>query len=84
VSEAKHAPLIASHSFNVLSFEPESSCLPSGENAHALTSRLWPVSEAKHAPLVASHSFNVLSFEPERNRFPSAENAHAMTAPTCP
>jgi hypothetical protein len=81
VSVVEQAPLVASHIFSTPSYEADSSCIPSGENAHAMTPRSWPVNVAKHTPLAASHSFSVLSSDPERNRVPFGENTHALTHP---
>ncbi len=55
------APVAASHSFSVLSQLPDSTRVPSGENATELTASECPSKVRIRAPVAASHSFSVLS-----------------------
>src|SRR5262249_51363696 len=55
-----------------LSWLPETTRLPSGENARAVTVPLWPGVEPSSVPLAASHRVNVWSPVRERACLPSA------------
>jgi hypothetical protein len=62
-------------SLAVLSSEPVTMRLPSGEKATALTGPSWPASVAAPAPVAASHSRAVLSSLPVSTVLPSGLNA---------
>ena len=51
----------ASHSLSVLSQLPESTRVPSGENATEVTDPEWPSKVRISWPVAASHSLSVLS-----------------------
>ena len=76
--------MAASHSFSVLSSLPDSTRVPSGENATEVTQSECPSKVRTRAPVAASHSFSVLSELPDSTRVPSGENATEMTASECP
>ena len=51
------APVSRSHTFSVLSYEPETTCLPSGVIATANTESGWPSSVRSCRPVSRSHTF---------------------------
>ena len=70
----------ASHTQIVLSPEPETTCLPSGENATEVTNPLCPSNGPETIiPVSASHNRIVLSSEHETTCLPSGENATELT-----
>src|ERR1700735_1415875 len=73
------APVVASQSRTVVSYEADASTLPSGEKATALTELLWPSSVCFQAPVVAFQSRTVLSYEADARTLPSGEKATAKT-----
>ena len=70
------SPLSAFHTRIVLSREPETIRLPSGENATEKTQSVWPLNGPEMiSPLSTLHTRIVQSSEPETLRLPSGENA---------
>jgi hypothetical protein len=68
----------------VLSPLPDSTRVPSGENATERTQRECPLKVRMSAPVVASQSLIVLSLLLERTRVPSADHAtELMIEPVC-
>jgi hypothetical protein len=65
----------------ILLSELDAICLPSGENATALTLSEWPVSVFRCLPVAASHTRTVLLLEPDAICLPSGEIATAVTPP---
>src|SRR5215470_6846322 len=68
----------------VLSLLPDSTRVPSGENATELTQAECPSKVRINCPLAASQSLSVLSQLPERRRAPSVEKVTASITPACP
>ena len=66
---------------SVLSYEPLTMRLPSGEYATELTVLVWPlpVASGPAARSLASHTLIVLSLEPLTMRLPSGEYATELT-----
>src|SRR6267154_391610 len=74
----------ASHNRIVVSSDPDTMRLPSGENATELTQLSCPVRGARSgSPVSASHNRMVLSYDPDTMRLPSGENAADVTSPLC-
>src|SRR2546423_1476613 len=57
----RSAPVAASQSLTVLSFDADATSCPSGENATALTPFEWPLSVRSDCPVAASQSSTVPS-----------------------
>jgi hypothetical protein len=70
--------LATSQSRNVLSMDPETTRLPSGEYMTAVMMLQCPIRDAMEDPVVTSQSCTELSYDPETNRLPSGENAMAV------
>src|SRR6185437_9735098 len=70
-----------SHARTVLSQLPETSVLPSGENATELTLPAWPWIVRRGWPLDTSHRWIVPSQHPEASVLPSGAKAIDMTKP---
>src|SRR5438477_451355 len=77
-------PSSKSHTFRVLSQEPEIALFPSIVTTTALTLELCPARENNSLPYSKSHTFRVLSQEPEIAFFPSIVTATALTLRLCP
>ena len=75
------SPVDESHTRTNLSLEPETTRLPSGENATDQTESVWPSSTFCTSPVDESHTRTDLSDEPETMRLPSGENATAYPSP---
>ena len=73
------APVVASQSFTVVSWEPDASRRESGEKVTESIQALWPSSVAVQAPVIASQSFTSLSWDPEASRRESGEKATELT-----
>src|SRR6267154_1593363 len=70
------SPVSASHNQMVLSYDPDTMCLPSGENATELTRLSCPVRGARSSsPVSASHNQIVVSSDTDTMHLPSGENA---------
>jgi hypothetical protein len=68
-------PILASHIWIVLSYEPDAMCAPSDENVTEKTGPVWCWMGFMMAfPDLASHTWIVLSLEPDAMRAPSGEN----------
>ncbi|KFX85880.1 hypothetical protein V490_09351 [Pseudogymnoascus sp. VKM F-3557] len=63
----------------MLSSEPETTCMPSGEKATEVTELKWPSSLWSGPPVITSQSCTVLSQEPETTCLPSGEKATEVT-----
>jgi hypothetical protein len=72
---------VSLHTLTVLSYEPLTMRLLSGEYATDLTLPVWPlpVASGPAARLLASHTLTVLSSEPLMMRLPSGEYATDLT-----
>ena len=77
-------PEAASQRRIVLSYEAESSRVPSGEKAQDVTALECPWSVRRQLPEAASQRRIVLSDEAESSRVPSGEKAQDVTALECP
>src|SRR5271166_6977427 len=64
-----------SHSFTVLSPEPEARVFPSGLHATLVTALVCPSKVLSGLPVAVSQSFTMLSREPEARVFPSGLQA---------
>src|SRR5271155_4890001 len=73
------APVVECQSLTVLSYDPDASVLPSGDNATVITPSEWPLSAQPSAPVVESQSLTVISYDPDASVLPSGENATAIT-----
>ena len=80
----KHAPLLASHSLTVSSYDADASLVESCEKATDVTELLWPVYVCRHAPLLASHSLMVLSLDADASLDESREKTTKLTLSLCP
>jgi len=69
------APVAASQSRTVLSCDPDTTCLLSGEKATDETQSEWPSSVWSGAPVAASQSRTVLSCDPDTTCLLSGEKA---------
>jgi len=78
------APVSASHTRTVLSYEPDASRRPSCEKATDQTQDVCPSSARWGAPVSVSHTRTVLSSEPDASRRPSCEKATDLTEDVCP
>ena len=78
------APLLASHTFAVLSQLAVTIREPSGLNDAESTVPVCPLSVRTSAPLLASHTFAVLSRLPVTIREPSGLNDAELTKLVCP
>src|SRR5205814_7781046 len=78
------APVSASQSMTVRSYDPDASRLPSGENATDQTGSESPFNVLFSAPVSASQSMTVRSDDPDASRLPSGENATDRTGPEWP
>ena len=67
-----------SQSLIIISYDPDATSLPSGENATAATGLEWPSSVGRGAPVARSQSLTVLSRDPDASSPPSGENAMAQ------
>ena len=72
-------PEAASQRRIVLSYEAESSRVPSGEKAQDVTALQCPWSVRRQLPEAASQRRIVLSYEAESSRVPSGEKAQDVT-----
>jgi hypothetical protein len=79
VISSRCSPVAAFHSLTVRSCDADASRWPSGENATAVTLRLWPSSVWLCSPVAAFHSLTVRSCDADASRRPSGENATAVT-----
>ncbi|KAJ7197983.1 hypothetical protein GGX14DRAFT_667304 [Mycena pura] len=77
-------PVAASQIRTVLSDEPDTMRVPSGENATDQTASPWPSSFCSSVPVAVSQIRTVLSDEPDTMREPSGENATDKTWLPCP
>ena len=77
-------PSSESQIFNVLSAEPETIRLPSGEKHTELTAYLCPFKLWISEPLSESQIFNVLSLEQEAIFLESGEKHTELIQPLCP
>ena len=75
------APVAASQSLTVLSFDADASVFESWENATDMTKLVWPLSVAVQSPVAASQSLMVLSCDADATVFESWENATELTEP---
>lgn len=73
-----------SQSRSVLSLDPDARCLPSGENATAVTQKEWSSSILSEAPLVGFQSRTVLLYDPDAKSLPSDETATSLIQPEWP
>ena len=73
------APLLASHTFAVLSQLPVTTREPSGLNDAEVTQLVCPLRVRTSAPLLASQTFAVLSQLPVTTREPSGLNDAEVT-----
>jgi hypothetical protein len=78
-SACSGAPVTESQSRTVLSSEPDTTTLPSGEKVTDVTQSEWPLSVRSGAPVTASQSRTVLSPEPDTITLPSGEKAIDVT-----
>lgn len=69
----------ASQILIVLSYGPDTTCWPLGENATELTKSLWPSKACIQRPDVVSQILIVLSLEPDTTCWPLGENATDST-----
>ena len=60
-----HSPVAISHTFTVLSFDPETTCCPSGVIATDLTESVWEDIVLISFLVGMSHIFTVPSAEPD-------------------
>ena len=74
----------SSHVLMVLSYDPDATFVPSGENDTLFTSEECPSSVCRHSPLVTSHSFTVVSQDPDATFVPSGENDTLLIQEDCP
>ena len=70
----KSSPVLAFHSFHVLSLEPLRMCALSGETSTHLAQSLCPTSVLTRLPDATSHTFRVQSFEALTMLFPPKKN----------
>src|SRR5579883_1869268 len=84
LSVRSSAPVLASHTFAVLSELPVMIRVPSALNDAAFTQSVCPLSVRSSAPVFVSHTFAVLSQLPVTMRVPSALNDAAFTLFVCP
>ena len=73
-------PILASHNLMVLSYDPDTMHLPSGENATDVTQFSWlSRGGCSISPVSASHNQMVLSSDPDTMCLPSGENTTDQT-----
>jgi hypothetical protein len=72
-SSASTSPVVAFQIWTVLSSDPETTRLPSWENATDITLLVWPFSSASTSPVITFQIRTVLSCDPETTRLPSWE-----------
>ena len=77
-------PVIASHTFTVLSPDPEQIFVPTTLKATDVTQPVCPCKVVDNIPVIASHTFTVLSPDPEQIFVPSALKATDVTYAVCP
>src|ERR1700675_163123 len=78
------SPVSTSQMQIVMSYEPETTRLPSGENATDVTSAVCPSNGPEMiSPVSTSQMQIVMSSEPETTCLPSGENATDVTHSVC-
>lgn len=80
---AVSVPDNASHARMILSHEPETMWVPSGENVTDVTTLSCPRAGSVSTPNSASNTWMVWLSEPETMRVPSGENATDVTSSLC-
>ena len=84
-SSKSMAPVSASQTRTVVSYDPNTMCCPSGEKATEETAPVCPSRGLKSAaPVSASQTQTVLSHDPDAMRCPSGEKAREMMSEACP
>ena len=82
---SSYCPVAASQRWTVLSSDPDTICLLSGEKATELTPRVWPSSTGSSCyPVAASQRRTVLSTDPDTIYLPSGEKATELTQSVWP
>lgn len=78
------APVAASQSLTVRSWDADATSLPSSEGATARTTSEWPSSVLRAVPVAASLGLIVWSYNADASSLLSSENSTAATAPEWP